>query len=348
MSEPVQPASHTNAAASNHTDTPRPTSPPPIRTQSVETGEETIRRAVVSWFGPLVPADSTARAGKHEHHETILETLLRLHAVSCSLVAADKRLPLPEQDVLATIQILNYIAVTLHCPPRVIASRCAVRSLREQSLRANQLDPLQIRHLLTIQPNTGPVPKNPCDFAPLTLACRQPDFHAIHAWFETIARTKSTLPRDTPQLLRQLATDLWEGGHHDFFETFVTELAVLDARMFETAGWENTRQYFAIFKRVHGLACRFASSFLKPEDIALAAAFYEQLGDTAEAGHFRELSRTYDAPAFRRFESTVLAAAKENNSRNPFETASASPFASHAPFPVPGQPSASRAHPPAG
>ena len=300
--------------------------------KSFATGEETIRNAVSKWFGPLVISDTSARAGKNEHHESILETLLRLHAVSCSLVATEQRLALPEQDVLATIQILNYVAVTLNCTPKVIASRCAIRSLREQNLRANQLDPLQLRHLLTFHPDTKTAGQNSCDFGSLKLACEKTNFPGIHTWFETTARTKTSLPKDTPQLLRQLAIDLWSNGHRDFFETFVTELAVLDAKMFDVAGWENTRQFFAIYKRLNGMSCHFAASFLKPEDIALAIELYKQLGDPEQTAHFQELATSYDAPAFRHFELAILAAAKETGSRNPFETSSASPFATQHPF----------------
>lgn len=331
MSVPVQPA---NSSIRKTSTTAEGASA--LKAQkSFATGEETIHHAMSKWFGPLVATDTSARAGKNEHHEDILETLLRLHAVSCSLVSTEQRLPLPEQDVLATIQTLNYIAVTLHCPPKVIASRCAVRSLREQNLRANQLDPLQLRHLLTFHPDVRTAGQNACDFETLKLACEKTDFPTIHAWFETTARTKTTLAKDTPQLLRQMAIDLWDNGHRDFFETFVTELAVLDAKMFDLAGWENTRQFFAIFKRVHGAACRFAASFFKPEDIALALELYKQLGDPVQTAHFHELASAYDAPAFRHFEFTILAAAKETGSRNPFETTSASPFASQHPFEAP-------------
>jgi hypothetical protein len=97
--------------------------------------------------------------------------------------------------------------------------------------------------------------------------------------------------------------------------------------MFDIPGWENTRQFFAIFKRVHGTDCHFASSFLKSEDIALAIALYQQLGDPGQTVHFQELACTYDAPAFQHFEFTILAAAEEQGSHNPFETTTASPFA---------------------
>lgn len=337
MSVPVPPANNPTGKASNRPEVvPHPPSSRQAK-KSFETGEETIRNAVGKWFGPLVPSDTSARAGKYEHHETILETLLRLHAVGCSLVTTEQRLPLPEQDVLATIQILNYIAVTLHCPPKVIASRCAIRTLREQNLRANQLDPLQLRHLLTFHPDVRTAGKDNCDFEALKLACIKTDFPALHGWFETTIRTKAILSKDTPQLLRQMAVDLWKDGHRDFFEAFVTELAVLDASMFDVPGWENTRQFFAIFKRVNGTACHFAASFLKPEDIALAIELYQQLGDTIQTVHFQELARIYDATAFRRFECAVLSAVKEKGTRNPIETTSASPFATHHPFEAPSQ-----------
>lgn len=332
MSVPVQPVKSPIAKFSNPMEGLSTQSSSAGDKKSFASGEEIIRIAVSKWFGPLVTSDTSARAGKNEHHETILETLLRLHAVSCSLVSAEQRLQLPEQDILATIQILNYIAVTLHCTPKVIASRCAIRSLREQNLRANQLDPLQLRHLLTFHPDRKTAGKSTSDFGTLKLACEKADFSTIHTWFETTARTKTTLPKDTPQLLRQLAIDLWSNGHRDFFETFVTELAVLDAKMFDVAGWENTREFFAIYKRVNGTACPFAASFLKPEDIALAVELYKQLGDPVQTVHFHELANAYDAQAFRRFELAILAAAKEQGTRNPFETTSASPFATQHPF----------------
>ncbi len=325
MQEPDRQASGASAGPSGAIGASWP--PFPVNPHQTGTGEQTIRNTVIQWYGPPATSETAGRTGRNEHHETILESLLRLHAVSCSLVSRNQRLPLPEQDVLAAIQTLNHIEATLHCPPRVIASRCAIRTLREPRFKDKQLDPLQLRHLLTFHPDAGATESRDSDFAALRSACKSPDKHAIHAWFETVGRNKSSLPKDLPQLLRQLATELWHEGHHDFFDVFATDLAVLDARMFGLSGWENTRQYFSIFKRVNGDECGFASSFLKPEEIHLAISLYEELGDKRQAEHFRKLAQVYDEASFRHFEGHVLAAARESTSRPPFETASASPFA---------------------
>jgi len=283
--------------------------------KSIEYRECTIRNAVKKWFGPLEMLDPKGRADERARFESVLQTLLRLHRVSCNLVAEVQRIPISESDIHAAIIILNRIAITVKSPLAAIISFCEARAVREKNPRANQLDPFQLRHLLSFHQDIPHEELNALDIQHLRVACERSSTEDIQFWFETIARHTHLLPQGTPQFLRQLAVDLWNSGHSEFLKPYATELSVIDSAMFDSLGWENTRLFFAIFKRIHGSACRPASIYLNDEDIDAAIEIYRQLGDNDQVVHFRALATTFEPAELRRLERTVLAASKEHGSR---------------------------------
>jgi len=306
----------------------------------LESRENTIRNAVKKWFGPLETLDPKARAGERERHETILHTLFRLHRLSCNLVPEQERIPVSEQDVFSTIIVLNRIAITVRCPSTTIIAYCEARAVREKNPRANQLDPLQLRHLLSFHQDIPHEELNALDIQTLRNACEKNDKKSIQVWFETIAKRKSALPNGAPQFLRQLLIDLWDAGYRDYLETFATELAVLDSAMFEAMGWENTRLFLAVFKRIHGASCRSASAFLGEGEIHADIEMYKRVGDTDQIIHFRALATTFDPKAQRRLELMILSASKERGSRisiarpTPLEQKKAVPYVTSADIPA--------------
>lgn len=294
--------------------------------RSQQSRENTLQNAVKKWFGPVETLDPQARKAELTHHEVILQSLLRLHRLSCNLVPESIRIPLQEQDVFTAIILLNRINVTLGSAYAAILCFCEARAIREKNLRAHQIDPLQLRHLLSFHQDIPHEELNALDIQRLRTACEKSESTTIRVWFENISKRKTVLPKDTPQFLRQLAYYLWNAGHQNFLETYAKELAVLDAALLHELGWENTRLFFALFKRLQGAACRTAAVFLNEADIALAIEQSKQLGNTDETVHFRALSTTYDAPAFRRLETTILSAAKENGTRVRKNTDTISPL----------------------
>ncbi|MBK9990640.1 MAG: hypothetical protein IPP19_07915 [Verrucomicrobia bacterium] len=283
--------------------------------KSIEYRESAIRNAVKKWFGPLELFEPKARAEERARHEAVLLTLLRLHRVSCNLVAEEQRIPVTESDIHAAIVVLNRIAITVKSPLTAIISFCEARAVREKNPRANQLDPLQLRHLLSFHQDIPHEELNAIDIQNLRAACEKGSTEEIQFWFETITRHAHALPMGAPQFLRQFAVDLWNAGHSEFLQPYATELSVIDSAMFGSLGWENSRLFFSIFKRIHGSACRAASAYLDREDIDNAIEIYRQLGDNDQVVHFRALSTAFDPKELRRLERTILAASKEGGSR---------------------------------
>lgn len=312
---------------SNHTSNLKNVNPSNIREESagrrdfcsdllgIESSENTIRNAATKWFGPLEMLEPTSQAGERARQEAMLHTLFRLHRLSCNLVPEAQRLPVAEQDVFSAILALNRISISVNCPAAAIVAYCESRSLREENPRFNQLDPLQLRHLLAFHQDIPNEELNSLDIQTLRSACERSAKQDIHTWFDTVTKRKHALPAGAPQFLRQLMTDLWNAGHHDFIETFATELTVLDSAMFDELGWENSRLFFAIFKRIHGSACRSASIYIAAEEIDSAIEMYQQLADNDQVIHFRALSTIFEAKALRRLEHTIIAASKERGLR---------------------------------
>jgi len=291
---------------------------------SLESREKSIRNAGKKWFGPVELLDPKARAFEHSRQEAILHPLFRLHRLSCNLVPEAQRLPVTEQDVFSAILVLNRLCISVKSPISTILAYCEARSVREQNPRLNQLDPLQLRHLLTFHEDIPHEEMNTLDINTLKIACEKSDTGAINTWFKRIATRRHALPNAAPQYLRQMINDLWTAGQRTFLETFATELAVLDATLLDALGWENSRLFLAVFKRLHGSAGRFASAYIDAEEIDAAIAMYTLLNDADQLIHFRALATAFDATALRRLERTILTASKERGSR----------FATQQPAPV--------------
>jgi len=282
---------------------------------SIESRENAIRNAAKKWFGPVEMLDPKARTSERARQEAILHSLFRLHRLSCNLVPEAQRLPVTEQDVFSAILVLNRISISVKCPAAAITGYCESRSVREENPRLNQLDPLQLRHLLSFHQDIPHEELNSLDIHTLRSACERNATEEIHTWFETVAKRKHALPIGAPQFLRQLMTDIWNAGNHDFIETFVTELAVLDSAMFDELGWENSRLFLAIFKRLQGSSCRPISVYIDAEEIDAAIEMYTRLADNDQVIHFRALATTFEANALRRLERTIIAASKERGTR---------------------------------
>lgn len=282
---------------------------------SIESRENTLRNAVRKWYGPIECIDTAGRKAEQTRQDTMVQLLLRLHRLSCNLVPESARIPIQEQDVHSAIIQLNRLSIMLGCPNAAVLCYCEARAIRERDIRLNTIDPLQLRHLYSFHQDIPHEELSSLDIQRLRLACESADTQGIKRWFETVAQRKKVLPRDTPQFLRQLALDLWNSGHRDFLDTYGKELCVLDAALFESLGWESSRFFLALMKRLHGSVCKSASVFMTDHEIALCIEQARQLGDAAETIHFRALSTTYDASASRRLEATMLAASKENGPR---------------------------------
>jgi hypothetical protein len=282
---------------------------------SLKGREEIISTVVKKWFGALNLLKPKARAIERARREPFLQPLLQLHRLGCDLVPAHQRIPLAEQDICSAIKILNLLAITIRCKPAIIVAYCEARARQENNLRANQLDPLQLRHLLAFHQSIPSEELGALNIQALENACAKSDKKGIRTWFKTIAIRKKSLPKDTPQLLRQLILDLWNAGHRNFLDTFAAELAVLDCAMFDSLGWENSRLFLAVFKRIHGSACHSATAFIDKGEINVALEMYEQLKHTDQINHFRTLSTAYDTEALRRLELAINHASKEKDTR---------------------------------
>jgi hypothetical protein len=277
-----------------------------------EAREECIGTVVTKWFGALELLMPKARASERARRTPFLQPLLQIHQLSCDLVPVEQRIPLVELDICAAIKLLNLIAITLRSKPAVIVAYCKAETAEENNLRANQLDPLLLRHLLAFHRRIPREKFKSLDIQTLKKACKKSDKNGIRTWFETIATRKSSLPKSTPQLLRQLILHLWTAGHRDFLDIFAPELAVLDYAMFDALGWENTRLFFAVLKRIHGAACRSASAFLDKGEINAILGMHKHLKDTDQIDHFHALSVNFDAETLRRLELATISAAKKN------------------------------------
>jgi hypothetical protein len=301
---------------------PGGTTSPFIPLPTFEARENTIRAMLKKWFGPLEILEPVARRLEIAHREACLGALLRLHRLGWNLVSEKHRTLFPEEDVQTALMILNRLVLTFKCPLEEIVDYCETHIVRETNLRALQMDPLQLRHLLTFHQEIPHRELNAGEIHQLRTACENNDEKAVRDWFSAIARKKEVLPRDTAQYLRHLLHELLIAGHKSL-DLLATELCVLEVRMLDVIGWENGRQFFSLVKRIHGTACTSLKPFLDYADIGIALRLYRHLKMPDEVLHFRALMTAFEANDLNRLESIVQSTARERNAR---AAATAAPF----------------------
>jgi hypothetical protein len=274
-----------------------------------QSAEAAIRVVFNRWSGPVQNLDQQARVREQAERAESLQALCRLLAISRLHTGGLSDRNVRVVDVERVITSFRRLALMGNVRPSEIASYCETRAANDDNVEAHLADPLELRYVLTFHTHATGAMVVGESLARLRASCVGCDQQAMRAWFDAVGERKDALPKDTPRALRYLLLQLWNEGAGDL-ETLAYELAVLDTRMFETMGWENSRMFCALLRRIGGGSVPAFGAYLTDEDIDEALELHQELGNREHVTHFRALLTIYETKLVRDLERAVFSSAK--------------------------------------
>ncbi len=277
--------------------------------EAKQADEAAIRGVFNRWCGPVQFLDQEARVREQAEREELFQALCRLMAISRLHTAGGAGRKVRTGDLERVITCFRRLALMWKVRPSEIAAYCETRAANDDNVLAHVADPFQLRYILTFHTEVPGAVVTAEALVQLREACVACDQQAMRAWFDAIGEKKDALPKDTPQALRYLLLQLWNAGAGDL-ETLAYELAVLDTRMFDAMGWENTRMFCALLKRIGGGRYPAFGAYITDEDLDEALQLHEELGNQDQVAHFRALLTVYETKLVRDLERAVVSSAK--------------------------------------
>ena len=265
-----------------------------------------IRAAFNRWTGPVQRLDAEGKRRELADREHMMTALLRLHALSRTSLPAGLLRPVQAVDVERVLSCFRRLELMGGATPAKIADYCERVAEGDDNVIAHRADPLLLRYVLTYHEQAAEAWFADKDLERLRYFCERADLAGMHAWFEKLGAHKETLPKGACQFLRLFLLRLWNKRMGDL-ETLAFEQAVLEVRLYDTMGWENTRMFCALLRRIGGGNMPAFAAYLNSEDIQEALVLHEGLGDAEQSAHFRALAAVHDARLVGELERAVFA-----------------------------------------
>ncbi|MGC4074754.1 MAG: hypothetical protein QM760_20075 [Nibricoccus sp.] len=297
-----------------------------------ETDHVVIRAALNRWAGPVQRLDIEGKKRELADREELMTALLRLYALSRASIPKGIAPVIRAVDVERVLSCFRRLSLMGGATPSAIVDYCERAAADDDNHAAYRADPLMLRYVLTFHQAQTQVWFAANDEARLVYVCERADLAGIRAWFERVSANKEEMPKDCCQYLRLMLLRLWNRRMGDM-ETLAFEQAVLEVRLFETMGWENTRMFCALLRRIGGGNLPAFGAYLSSEDIEEALVLHESLSDSEQCTHFRALATVHDRRLLGELERAVFANAAH------FDTAAIAASAAQEVAPVEAQPS---------
>ena len=265
-----------------------------------------IRAAFNRWTGPVQRFDVEGKKRELADREEMMTALLRLYTMSRASFPSGAARPVQALDVERVLSCFRRLELMGGATPAKIADYCERASEGDDNVIAHRADPLLLRYVLTYHEQATEAWFADKDLGRLRYVCERADLTGMRAWFEKLGADKETLPKGACQFLRLFLLRLWNNRMGDL-ETLAFEQAVLEVRLYDTMGWENTRMFCALLRRIGGGNMPAFGAYLNSEDIKEALALHEALGDAQQSAHFRALATVHDAKLVGELERAVFA-----------------------------------------
>jgi hypothetical protein len=269
----------------------------------------TIRAAINRWSGSVQLVDAEGRKQELAEREGLVAALLRLLAISHAREAGgDSVRPVQAVDVERVLSCFRRLTLLGVITPVAVAEYCEKAAAGDDNVIAHRADPLSLRYVLTYHLESTRAWFAGKNVDRLRYVCERADLASIRAWFESLAADKGALPKDSGQYVRSLLLQFWNRRMGDL-ETLAFEQAVLEVRLFSTIGWENTRMFCALLRKIGGGNRSAFAAYLTADDITEALTLHEVLGQADQCAHFRALAAVHDTQLIGQLEHAVLATA---------------------------------------
>jgi hypothetical protein len=297
----------------------------PSQTPLSETDILTIRAAFNRWAGPVQRLDTEGKKQEVQEREATVDALTRLLAINHQGEAAGQVRPVTAPDVERVLACFRRLTLLGAVTPSAIAAYCEKIAEEDDNHFARRADPLSLRYVLTYHQEPTRAWFAARDLDRLRYVCERADLAGIRAWFAAATADKEALPKESGQYLRSWLLRFWNRRMGDL-ESLAFEQAVLEVRLFHAIGWENTRMFCALLRKIGGGDRTAFGAYLTREDIAEALLWHETLGQDGHCAHLRALADIHDAHLVVQLEQTVHATAVHaDEAANPREEAQPAP-----------------------
>lgn len=263
----------------------------------------TIRAAFNRWSGPVQRMDSEGKKQEMAEREAAISALLALRQISC--VARAVR-PVQATDVDRALSCFRRLTLLGKVTPADVAYYCERMAAHDDNEVAHRADPLCLRYALTYHQESTRSWFAEHGIEHLRYVCERADLAGIRSWFETVTANVAKLPKDSCQYLRHLLLQFWNRRMGDL-ETLAFEQAVLEVRMLSTVGWENTRMFYTLLRKIGGGDRTAFGAYLNSDDIKEALALHETLGLADQCAHFHALATVHDPKLVDQLEQMIFA-----------------------------------------
>jgi hypothetical protein len=266
----------------------------------------TIRAAFNRWSGPAQRLDSEGKKEELAEREEAIAALFRLRAISQGNNATGSVRPVQALDVERVLSCFRRLTLFGKVTPAEIVSYCDKMAAEDNNENAHRADPLSLRYVLTYHQESTRTWFAEHGIERLRYVCERADLAGIRSWFETVTAKTEKLPKDSCQYLRHLLLQFWNRRMGDL-ETLAFEQAVLEVRLLSSVGWENTRMFYALLRKIGGGDRTAFGAYLNSDDIKEALALHETLGLADQCAHFRALAAVHDEQLVDQLEHAIIA-----------------------------------------
>jgi hypothetical protein len=271
-----------------------------------EAEQLTIRAAFNRWCGPVQRMDSEGKKQEVADREATITALLDLRAIAHAGTVSGSVRAVQASDVDRVLSCFRRLTLLGKVTPAEIAKYCEKMAADDDNEIAHRADPLSLRYVLTYHQESTRAWFAENGIERLRYVCERADLAGIRSWFETVTANTEKLPKDSCQYLRHVLLQFWNRRMGDL-ETLAFEQAVLEVRLSSTVGWENTRMFYTLLRKIGGGSRSAFGAYLNSDDIKEALALHETLGQADQCAHFRALAAVHEPKLVDQLEQMVFA-----------------------------------------
>jgi hypothetical protein len=232
-----------------------------------------------------------------------------LHEIADACVPPAQRRLVQESEVQRALAVLKRFALLF---PEVrleqLLTHCEEATARDRNPVAHLIDPFQLRHVLTFQPESAAAALSAEELHTIERLAEHGPVAEIAAWFARVDATCPQLSQSAPGALRAVfarACRAFAPAAH--LEALSFEISVLTLRLQGVIGFEDTRLFFSLLKQIGGATVPALDDYLQSDEVNHATNQHRATGNTIAGDYFRGLAHAFDHAKLPALERHLLA-----------------------------------------
>ncbi|HLP08788.1 MAG TPA: hypothetical protein VK178_11530 [Opitutaceae bacterium] len=251
-----------------------------------------------------------------------------LHEIADDAIPPAQRRLVQESEVQRAMAVLKRSAL-LHAEVRLehLLSHCEEATVRDRNPVAHLIDPFQLRHVLTFQPESASAAFPAEELHTLERLTEHGPVAEIVGWFARAIGAYPQPPKTLPGALRHVfARSCRAFAPSAHLEALSFEISVLTLRTQGVIGFEDTRLFFSLLKQIGGPTVPALDDYLQSDEVNHATTQHRATGNTATGDYFRAFAHAFDHAKLPALERHLFATIEARNAPpSPAEPAPPSP-----------------------